>query len=149
MTTGRRWRAGGIWTLLAVLLLVLGAQGVLAWGKKSERKRPPRKAVLMDTMPTLAYERGILSKSIYGGWELDNTPLVFDGNSRITEKDVQGFGGSLVEGREALIMGYRRGTGFVVHRLTLMTVDESVARGTFSPVTSDREPEEASPATPQ
>ena len=151
MKTGSRLRTGGIWILVLMLAVAMTAttDSALAWGKKKPDKEAPRKAVNLHKHPNMTFKRGVLNKDIYGNWELNQTTLVFDRHSRVTKKS-DSFGQVVMsEGHEALVMGYERGGVFVVHRVTMIDVDKSIARGAFNAGRNGGEPNEMSSSTPQ
>lgn len=117
--------------LIFMLLSVVTVDEAQAWGKKKKKSEEPRKAVNLEKHPEYKLYRGVLRSDNLGTWKLDKRPLSFNRNSRITPAEGSEEPGELEEGREALVMAANIGGSLIVRRVTMISVNEMVARGFY------------------
>ncbi len=139
--------------LLAVVLtvvLMLANDPAQAWGKKKkEPENEPTKAVNRDKHPPMDFYRGVLRLDSFGEWSLDQRPLSFNRNSRITDTQGSNGGTELIEGRTARVTAANIGGTLIVHRVTMISQGEMLERGSYSTGNTREEPEAGSSSTPQ
>lgn len=141
-------------SLMAVtlaLVLVLGSDPALAWGRKKAKKpvKKPTHAVNLDKHPSMQVYRGVLHKDIYGAWTLDKHPLTLNRNSRITNTPGSNGGTEMIEGREAKVTAANIGGTLVVYRVTMLTSNEMMERGAYNVSTSEEPPKAMDPGSPK
>lgn len=118
---GFDWRRLGLVISVAILIVTMTAPSVLAWGRSRDNDpEPMRKAKCLDRAPTLHFNRGTLSRDGFRGWLLNNTPVVFTSESRITDQLNPTREASPVEGRIAVVTGPRVGTTIIVRQAVLL-----------------------------
>ncbi len=138
--------------LVLVLFLLLGNDPALAWGrkkKKKDTKKEPPKAVNLEKFPSMDIYRGVLHKDAFGEWSLDQRPLSFNRNSRVSGQDEASGAGSLREGRIAMVTAANIGGTLIVRRVTMLNSHEMLERGAYSVGSSTEELEAGSRGIPQ
>ncbi len=139
-----------LFTAVLAVVLLLANDPAMAWGKKKkESPKEPTKAVNLDKHPTMNFYKGVLHLDVYGEWHLDQRPLSFNRNSRISETSGSNGGTTLVEGRTARVTAANINGILIVHRVTMITPDEMLERGGYSVGKVKGEPELGSSGTPQ
>ena len=137
-------------TMVLAVVLLLANNTAMAWGKKNkEPKDAPTKAVILDKHPAMNFYRGVLHLDTYGGWFLDQQPLSFNRNSRISDTPGSNGGTELIEGRTARVTAANVGGALIVHRVTMLTQEEMYERGVYNMGNSMEEPMLGSSSTPR
>ncbi len=135
--------------VLAVVLLAAN-DPAMAWGrKKKEPKDTPTKAVNLDKHPPMDFYRGVLRLNAQGEWFLDDHPLSFNRNSRISDTRGSEGGTALIEGRSARVTAAIINGTLIVHRVTMISPDEILERGGYHVGAVNEEPKPGSSSTPQ
>lgn len=133
-----------------VVVLVFASDPAMAWGKKKkEPKKQPTKAVNLDKHPTMSFFKGVLRLDTHGDWSLDDMPMSFSRNSRISDTRGSEGGTVLIEGRTARVTAAKINGTLIVHRVTMISPDEMLERGGYRVGSSSAEPELRDPDTPR
>ncbi len=145
-----------IMALIAVFVLtgVIGStDSAMAWGKKKNKeedtKDPKGKAVNLNLSPDMVITRGVLRLGAFDQWSLDGKALVFDKDSRVGESEDITDNLPLQSGFEAMVIGVPIDGSLLVHRITVVSPNESMARGTLNPKKTTDELEEMAEGTPR
>lgn len=139
-----------LFTAVLAVVFLLASDPAMAWGKKKkEAKKEPTKAVNLEKHPTMSFYKGVLRQDTYGGWSLDQRPLSFNDNSRISDTRGSEGGTALIEGRTARVTAANIGGNLIVHRVTMISPDEMLERGNYSVGGTEDELKSGSPSTPQ
>ena len=146
-----------LWIMaLAAVFLLTGVMAhmdsALAWGKKDKEedvKDPRGKAVNLNLSPEMTITQGRLQMDSFGQWMLDGTFLLFDKDSRIGELEEDPSDKHLQAGREAMVIGTARGGSLLVHRITMISPDESTARSAMAVQGNPKDLKRMDHGTPQ
>jgi hypothetical protein len=152
MSNIRALRNNKIRCMLSVILLsVFVAGSALAWwgGDKDDDKKAVQRRVIRRSAANIVFERGVLDQSFGSQWLLGDTPLVFVKKSKVScqgEYDRESY---LEAGREALVIGVKRGGVLIVRRVLMISPDRSMQRGMYGGSRVYSEPQRAPANAPR
>ncbi len=125
--TGRTFSCRALAALMAVVLMGLLSQPAEAfWKKKKNDETEPSRAANMNLYPEMTFFRGTVHRGSWGAWELDNRPLSFLPEARVTTGEFSGGTSLLRDGGQGLVQGFLSEGTLVVYQVTLFDLDQTL-----------------------